>query len=902
MIKKVKSIKQIYEEVKGYDLVITVDAPLRTALNKQLSRPMLGVFAVTPKELASEYAVQNLRKPLLDESAAVLEVAAKLDLNIKQAHHSVRRIFDVWQGIGKLEKVGQYLTNSGRAVLDVAKTLPTVYSALEQFDQSVLVGKRIAVIGLDFFTPLDRSVLPGEYTKIDVFTTEEYKLPELYAFTSEKDVVDRVVSMIARENADDIAIVLNPDSSYLPLVRSRLINKGIPLNIKGQLGDHFLTREILRLIETGMNLNDLVVGEIIPFASLLSLHIAPEYNNYLLSEYMDSINEDSCLMELYDFLKNIAERTYAEVMDWLKDREIESPIEFMDVLGQLGIREQIVDFDSYSSLAYYMENFEVDIPGSKSGVLLVNCKNSAYVDRPVCFFLGMDASWTRDVSEEWLDSKGEDARSLDMFQILLQQGQCRYYLVSTMKDNQKVIPCYYFNVLLKHTIESFTDPVFATREIGSIADTDEWESSTPSTETESSKFTHFSPSTLNAFIQCPKLYAYERLAHSEEQTYFLKGSLLHDFAAFYLNYPGVVESKGNGFFVDQMIKEYREMVSDMKIDAERTLFNIGVQNMRSFIDVLDVDHSIDLGVTNKSRRSEENRFANLLGMSIGSMNSEPEFIDDVLGIRGIFDLIVDHSIVVDYKSGLTKRSVSKIVKGANPRFVVRKEFMDEEDSEENANNDRRNWAIAEDALDFQPILYILQLRKFSTDPIDFLYHYCLGNYKDVINGALEPDDSIVTVRYYPFTFNEFLQSEDAIALLASSKGRIKIIDALGSGSLNSFFRQNPISAALQFDAQQLLENEYHDIFSEYIFDGIGKRNATLQDDVDSFLKTIVALRTGSRQKIALFFEEDLDAFEIFIQEKFAEMNVCLEDGFPARPLSKNVCKKCSRGDICLDEL
>jgi len=877
MIKKAKSIKQLYEEIKSFDLVITVDAPLRTALNKLLNRPVLGMFAVTPKELASEYAVQNLRKPLLDESVIVLEIAANLDLNIKQAHHNVRRIFDIWQSIGKVEQVGRYLTNSGRAVLDIAKTLPTVYSALEQFDQSVLLGKCIAVVGLDFFTELDRSVLPGEYTKIDVFTTEEYRLPELYTFTSEKDVVDRVVSMIDRENADDIAIVLNPGSSHLPLVRSRLANRNISLNIKGQLGNHFLTREILRLIETGMNLNDLVVGEIVPFASLLSLHIDPGYSNYLLSEYMGSINEDSGLTKLYDFLINIAERTYVGVMDWLRDREIEPPIEFMDVLEQLGMRDQIVDFDSYSSLAYYMENFEVEIPGSKSGVLLVNCKNSAYVNRPVCFFLGMDVSWARDASEEWLDNKSEDTKSLDMFQILLQQGQCRYYLVSTMKDNQKVTPCHYFNVLLKPAIESFTDPVFATRGMSSIEDTDEWESSAPNIETEPYAFTHFSQSTLNAFTICPKRYAYERLTHSEEQTYFLKGNLLHNFAAFYLNYPDVVESKGDGFFVDQMIKEYKEMVSDMKIDAERTLFNIGVQNIRSFIDALDVREDIELDVTSASRQSKENRFARLLGVSIDSKNSEPEFVDDALGIRGIFDVIVDHSTVVDYKSGMTKKSASAIVRGANLK-------------------------LTNDSVDFQPILYILQLRKFSTGPICFLYHYCLGNHKDVINGVADPDDGKVTVRYYPFTFNEFLQSEDAIALLASSKGRIKIIDTLGSGSLNSFFRQNPISAALQFDVQQLLENEYRDIFSDYIFEGMGKRNAALQNDIDSFLKTIVAFRTGNRQKTALLFKEDLDAFEIFIQEKLAEMNAYLEDGFPAQPLSRNVCKECSCGDVCLDEL
>ncbi|MBD3183314.1 hypothetical protein GF312_13540 [Candidatus Poribacteria bacterium] len=901
-MRKVKSIRQIYEEVKDHDLVITVDAPLRTALNKQLDKPMLGMFAVTPKELASEYAVHNLGKPLMDESTAILKVAKSLDLEIKQTHYNVSRIFHIWQNKGKIQQVGQYMTDSVAEMLNLVWDLPTVYSAMERFNRSVLTGKRIAVVGYDLFTELDKSVLPEVYNEIGVFTNEVYELPELYAFPSEKNVVDKVVSIIDRENADDIAIVLNPDSSYLPLVRSRLTNRGVPLNTRRQLSDHFLTRQILRLIEIGMNLNDRIVGEFLPIANLLSLHINHGYSKYLLSEYINIANKDTNLNDLYNFLTNITARSYAEVMDWLRDRDIKPPTEFMDLLEQLDIRNQVVNFDSYSNLVYYMTNFDFDIPGNKSGALLVNCMNSAYVDRPVCLFLGMDASWTRNVNEEWLDSRNENAKSLDMFQILLQQGQQRYYFVSSMKDNQKVIPCYYFNALLEPTIDNFSDPVFTIKKMGIVADTDNWEGSVSDIEAELYKFTHFSQSSLNAFVQCPKLYAYEHLSSPKEETYFLKGNLLHDFAAFYFNYPDVVNSRGNSFFVDHMIAEYRKMVSDIKIDKEYTLFNIGVQNIRSFIDALEVDYSIALDVINKSKRSEENRFANLLGMSIDSKNSEPEFIDDDLDIKGIFDLIVDHSTIVDYKSGMKKKSASKIVKGANPRFIVNKGFIDDADSEDVDRSDMQDSYSVMDDLDFQPILYIHQLRRYNTDTISFLHYYCLGNYKDIINGVADPDTSTVLIRYYPLAFNQFLQSEDAMELLASSQDRRKIISNLGTEALSSFFRQNPIPEALQFDNQQLLNSQYQDMFSQYIFDGMGKQNKSLQECADSFLKTIVSLRTGNRQKIALFFKEDLDAFELFVQEKLLEMNTYLRDGFPARPLSRKVCKKCSCSDICMNKL
>ena len=67
MIRKCKSIDQLYNEVRDFDLVITADAPLITALNKHLNKPMIGVFAVTPKELASKHAIRMFDEPLLDE-------------------------------------------------------------------------------------------------------------------------------------------------------------------------------------------------------------------------------------------------------------------------------------------------------------------------------------------------------------------------------------------------------------------------------------------------------------------------------------------------------------------------------------------------------------------------------------------------------------------------------------------------------------------------------------------------------------------------------------------------------------------------------------------------------------------------------------------------------------------
>ena len=47
-MERAKSIDELYDEVKDYDLVITNDAALASALNARIDRPIVGFFAMTP--------------------------------------------------------------------------------------------------------------------------------------------------------------------------------------------------------------------------------------------------------------------------------------------------------------------------------------------------------------------------------------------------------------------------------------------------------------------------------------------------------------------------------------------------------------------------------------------------------------------------------------------------------------------------------------------------------------------------------------------------------------------------------------------------------------------------------------------------------------------------------------
>lgn len=61
-MRAVKSIDELYDEVKDYGLVITNDIALETALNARIDQPCIGVLAMTPRHI-----VQQLGPMILGE-------------------------------------------------------------------------------------------------------------------------------------------------------------------------------------------------------------------------------------------------------------------------------------------------------------------------------------------------------------------------------------------------------------------------------------------------------------------------------------------------------------------------------------------------------------------------------------------------------------------------------------------------------------------------------------------------------------------------------------------------------------------------------------------------------------------------------------------------------------------
>ena len=97
-----KSIDELYEEVKDYDVVLCNDAPLSLALNNRLDQTRIGIFAITPRQLAGDMAIDILGQGLMDDIEVVKKARSSSTISIRtssphqtstmRSHYSRERI------------------------------------------------------------------------------------------------------------------------------------------------------------------------------------------------------------------------------------------------------------------------------------------------------------------------------------------------------------------------------------------------------------------------------------------------------------------------------------------------------------------------------------------------------------------------------------------------------------------------------------------------------------------------------------------------------------------------------------------------------------------------------------------------------------------------------------------
>ena len=129
---RAKSIDELYEEVRDYDLVICNDAPLALALNNRLDKPRVGVFAITPRQLASDLSIDILGVPTLSDIEVVRRISKNLGYPMRFVHGEIENIKTIRRYSSEVKK---YLRGSkSKDIYDEYIRIPTLEKAMDSFD------------------------------------------------------------------------------------------------------------------------------------------------------------------------------------------------------------------------------------------------------------------------------------------------------------------------------------------------------------------------------------------------------------------------------------------------------------------------------------------------------------------------------------------------------------------------------------------------------------------------------------------------------------------------------------------------------------------------------------------------------------------------------------------------
>ena len=686
-MKTAKTIEELYKEAKEFDVVITVDAALATALNARVDEPRLNGFAYTAKEVAAMREGFTLGCPVMSDLDIVHAIMKDTDLDFKSIYSEILNIRDIRKYTEDVEK---YLHSArSRKVWASYRLLPTRERSMADYeyrDDAFFKGKKVATIGLDFFNDLDKHMYSDSMEIIEPFKDGDYEIDTVYAIGNDRQIADSIVDLVKDMDPTDVAIVLDSDSPVADAVRAALYRNEIPFKNNLSVKDLSQVRDFLQFINLAHGYGTLRVSDVRDLFSGYGARdtssgngLKTQFDNYLLSKVPIEEPRDPVTVSLIETMRDIGKYTYGEALERIVgDRKylkhLRPSIEIL--LKDLDIFDEKITPGRTNEIIYAVNNVEdlrhnEQIPDDeKQGVLLADCRNSAYVDRPLVVFAGMDSSWDINTSgKDYVDPQAEAEKNADRMGILLQQGDCRIYAIKPMTDGKATQPC-------RHIIDLFVDrkgnPV---KKIGGFRDIcreyrkGSWYAETevvfPSKGTEGFESSDesdkgFSKSKYNAFSDCPIKYLYDGILKSEDNEYTVFGNCLHDFAEMYFCYPDVVKKKGAEYYLNKMDSLYSGLSSECMEGLDRSRFSIFISNLMKYIDqIRPADVPLDMMISDRKERFR-NRFMVEEGLERCSSLTESE-MDVPEHMYAKFDARVE-SDIFDYKTGKPK-SGDDILKG-----------------------------------------------------------------------------------------------------------------------------------------------------------------------------------------------------------------------------------------------
>ncbi|MBR2254562.1 MAG: PD-(D/E)XK nuclease family protein [Candidatus Methanomethylophilaceae archaeon] len=652
-MRRAKTIEELYAEVRDYDLVMTVDAPLETALNGMVDRPYVGRYAITPRHLALQLSAGFLKQRLLGDLEIVTVICEETGLDFRFVHGEVQNIREIRRYTHEVRK--HLYTENARQVFDSFDALPTLERVMHTFrgyEYEGFKGLRVAVIGLDFFDSLDKNMLPEDFDEIDPFTDGEFSIGEIREVGNDRLVARDAVDLIDPANPEDYAIVLNSSSPIAESVRAALYLKGLPFINSLNVRDITAIRDFIQFLRLSVTYDIVRVRDVKEIFTVFRGRFRPGRETFLLGKLVrEDMNDES--WELSQLMRDVMKHTFSEVAQILfKGQQL---VQVNLLLEQLRMQDLKVGTRLVMRISYAVENVNElhhseQIPEfEKKGVLIADCMRSTYVDRPVVIFMGLGRDWNPAFNwKPYLDVEDEyDINDLRM-QILLQQGQRRVYCVNSFRDGERPVPCESFKRISRTDVRTFDS-------VGESLVPGVWASESAETMPErmgtfdfdAQHGIRFSKSTYNNYVECPRRFMFYRLIGSSSNEYTEFGDLSHEFAELYLCYPELVREKGTEYFVDVLAKRYSGISSPALDNIDRGRIRCSLHNVMRYIDGLDLRPVLD---TKQSERPNGNWLMQQLGLDDSSSMAENEFSSNVHPIHGKMDLYADGQIT-DYKTG-----------------------------------------------------------------------------------------------------------------------------------------------------------------------------------------------------------------------------------------------------------
>lgn len=848
-MRRVKTIDELYDEVKGFDVVLCNDLSLMTALNNRVDRPYIGNFALTPSRIAKKKAIEMLGETPWDDLKVISTIADLTGYDIKLVHGEVENIRTIRRYTEKVEK---HLFGRSKRIYREYKDLPTEDKVMSMYDvekDGLFMGRNVAVIALDLFNDLDKHFIPNGHTEIDIFTDDEYTIERIYTSGNDRNMADNAVDLITKENATDFAIVIDSGSHVADAVRSALYRKGIPFKNELLARDLIQVRDYIELLELSLSYDTVRVGQVRELFSSCGAQISLEYDDYLLSSLESGLDERS--RRIREMMRNINKTTFIEVCDTAiadpkRNPMYGSPIKTL--LNSMEIGHENVTGDRVSTLSYAVNNMELphneEIPNDeKDGVLITDCMNSVFVDRPSVIFLGMGQDWYRPPQgKRYIDWEDERERNVMRFQALLQQGSSRIYMANAMRNGKATRPCVLFDDILGRNVKTFSE--IAELDRGGWYDAE----STISIQRTPIEHEHmdslFTKSSFNEYVMCPRRFMFSKLIKMPGRSYNIFGNLVHEFAEFCMCYPSLVEENGIDHYVELMMERYSGATNDESRNIDMGRMYAALTNIRHFISSMDIRVPLD-------REGTENPLMIHHGLNMTSSMTESRVRSERTPLYGIFDLLVD-GMIVDYKTGRQKDTKTmKKDMGTGPSVKY---------------------------AEFQPIVYLTILDDISQGKKLFRIFNVLGNPEDAIMGSPNLDGCFVDISVSDMDFEDFVK-EDLGQMMTERYG----IGQWGQVADRLIELGPPDPASKWIDDKALLKR------LETANNGKGSKKI-----LDQMAKAVSgwAVDTGDSLEI---FRWKLDEFRTLVKDEHRKMMNQRESGFPG---DLRRCDDCSYFSVC----